>query len=466
MGDKVSGSRLSRLTRLGWLSRRAIPIAWQRLKEATETPAGKRGALAGEALEKHADIAEEAFRTLGSMKGLALKIGQMVSYMDGALPAEYRAVYQKVLARLQTEAPALPWSAVEPLIARDLGRPIAELFASIEPEPFAAASIGQVHRGVLASGETVAVKVQYPGVDKAIRADLSNASLLRSMFVPLLRLSGRGTMSQNLGEVMAEVSARILEELDYRREADMQERFRLAYADDPVLAGEVRVPRVFRAASGARVLTTEFVRGRGLAEIAATASPAERDRYGQILTRVLVKSLYDLHLFNADPHPGNYLFDDDGRIVLLDFGCVKEIPDWMSRQMAAYLGAAVRATRTGSAADWATFDRAIEQAFKLDRKDPDAYDAYREFILYCLEPFLRDEPFTFTTEYTGASIDLALASTKKLVWKGKLPRIPNLPPVPADFTFISRVQWGFYSVLTILGATGNWHRLLPNHIRD
>jgi predicted unusual protein kinase regulating ubiquinone biosynthesis (AarF/ABC1/UbiB family) len=453
MSDEVSGGRFGRFVRLGWLSRRALPIAWRRLKQVSAAPSGARGPLVGEALARHADIADEAFRTLGSLKGLALKVGQMLSYLDGALPEEYRAVYQQTLARLQQQAPAVSFAAIEPLLVEDLGRPVAEAFARFEPEPFAAASIGQVHRAWLESGEAVAVKVQYPGIDRAVAADLKNVGMMKSLLLPVLGLSGRGQMAQNLEEVLGEVRARVLEELDYEHEARMQERFRALFASDD----ELRVPRVFAAQSGRRVLTSEYIAGRTLAEVCASAPQAERDRYGVVLTRAMLVSIYRHRLFNADPHPGNFLFPDDGRVVMLDFGCVKELPEWMVPAMKRY----VRAALAGDAPE---FERAIVAAFKLDPAEPEAFALYRDFILYCLKPYLKDEPFAFTAEYTGGSIDHMLNGVNKMVFKGFVPRIPNLPSVPADFTFISRLQWGFYSVLTSLRANGNWHRMLAGAV--
>jgi predicted unusual protein kinase regulating ubiquinone biosynthesis (AarF/ABC1/UbiB family) len=445
MADRVSGSRLRRFVRLGWLGRRAIPIVWRRLQRAADdgTPPP---ALAEELLAKHADVAEEAFATLGDLKGLALKFGQMAAYMDGVLPEEYRAVYQKVLARLLAQAPSLPWAAIEPVVAGELG-PVAQAFAEFEREPFAAASIGQVHRARLHDGREVAVKVQYPGVERAIHADFKNASMLKAMKAIFFGVAGLGDLSRNVDEVFAEVRARTLEELDYAREARMQERFRALLADD----ADVAIPRVIAERSTARVLTSELMHGRTLAEVAAGAPQEARDRYGAILTRVVFRSLYDFRLFNADPHPGNYLFPDDGRVVLLDFGCVKEIPDWMATAMMRYVRAALRG-------DGPELDRAIAEAFRLEKMKPEVFKVYRDFILYCLQPFLSAEPVEFNPSYTAGTIDMALRSMKRL-------RLRDLPSPPADFTFISRLQWGFYSVLTQLRARNRWRDLLPKSVQ-
>jgi predicted unusual protein kinase regulating ubiquinone biosynthesis (AarF/ABC1/UbiB family) len=463
MGVKeVSGSRFRRLTKIGWLSRRAVPIAWARLKEAGDADRKGRARIAEEILEKHADIAEEAFRTLGELKGIALKVGQMLAYMDGALPEEYRAVYQAVFSRLLQSAPALPFASVARVIKEELGRSVTETFSTFEEKPFAAASIGQVHRATLFTGEAVAVKVQYPGVDKAIAADLKNVSLFHGIAAPLLGALGKGAMSRNGKEVLDEIRARLMEELDYVREAAMQTRFRELLADDD----EVEIPRVYGGFSTKRVLTTELVAGRTFGEFVGAASDDEKNRVGVVLQRVLFRSLFEIKLFNADPHPGNYLFPASGKVVLLDFGCVKEIPDWLADAMRRYFRAGVLATRTGAPADWAAFDDAICDALKLNRGDPVVYEVYREFILYCLRPYLADEEFAFTPDYTGESIDRVLEGAKRAVFaKGKLPRIPDLPPIPADFTFLNRVQFGLYSVLAMLRARGNFHRLLPADLR-
>jgi len=469
MGDKVQTSRLGRLGRLGWVSRHALPIAWRRLREVSESDPEKRGQVAEAAVDEDGAVAEDVLRALGDMKGLALKLGQTLAYMDGVLPAGYRAAYKKALAPLLQRAPALPWSAIEPVLIEDLGRPVAEAFASFETEPFAAASIGQVHRAKLHSGEAVAVKVQYPGVDRAVAADLKNLATFQSLAAPLLGLSGRGAIAANHKEIVAEVRDRLLEETDYIHEARQQERFRLLFASDP----EVWIPRVIEECSGRRVLTSEFVDGSTLHEVAALAPQEERDRIASVLTRVMLRSLYDHHLFNADPHPGNYLFPADGRVVFLDFGCTKEIPAWMGAQMQRYMRAAVHGTaevdrRGGKPGDdvWAEFDAAVADALKLNPR-ADSFVIYRDFMLYCLRPFLRDEPFEFTEVYTGASIDLVLDGLKKTAFaKGRIPRIPDLPPAPADFTFLSRLQWGFYSVLTMLRAKANWHRMLPSQLRE
>lgn len=461
MGDtKVGSSRLGRLTRLGWLSGRALPTAWRQVKGVVDAPEGARGAAAARFAKKHADLADKAFRTLGDMKGVALKVGQMISYMDGVVPPELSGVYQDVLSRLQQAAPALRWSAIRPVLEQQLG-PLERTFASIEEAPFAAASIGQVHRATLHDGAAVAVKIQYPGVDRAMRADLKNAELFQTMATPFMSVIGAGRATRKyMREVLDEVRTRLLEELDYEREAAMQERFRGLLAGDP----EVRVPRVFTGSSSKKVLVSELVVGRTLQEVADADDQGARDRYGRILTRTLLDCLHVFGLFNADPHPGNYLFPGDGSVCLLDFGCVKEIPPWMRADMEQNLALALCATRSGDASDWARFDRQLGRALRLDALDPQLFGIYREFYLYVLRPSLTEGPFDFTSAYTRESFERVFEAVREQVFgKGVIPRVPEVPPIPPDYTFLNRVQWGFYSILAILRAQVDWQALLPAH---
>lgn len=459
--DKISDSRLGRLARLGWLGRRAVPLAMQRVREMGK-PKDDEPEVDAKTAARHQKAAEEIFGALGDMKGIALKLGQMLSYMDGVLPEQYRALYQGALGKLQTAAPPMSFAAVEPVVRASLGRPIAEVFAEFAPEPFAAASIGQVHRAQLRSGEDVAVKVQYPGVAQAIEADLGNASAFEWMLRPLTGLTSFGGDKRYAQAVVGELRARLLEELDYEREARMQAKFGAIFADDP----EVRVPQVFFEASGARVLTSAFVEGRTLDAICETASQSERDRIGTALVRALVTSFHDHRLFNADPHPGNYLFPADGTVVLLDFGCVKEIPPKMAADIDGYLRAGIIAKRTDDPADWAAFDRAIVEAFRLDPGNAPVYRVYREFLFYVLQPMLTEGPFAFTPAFTRQSIDKVLSAKQELLFsRGIIPRIPKLPPMPVDYTFLNRLQWGFFSVLTRLGAVVDWNGQLPAALR-
>lgn len=436
-----------------WMARKAVPLALSRVKG--------RGAADGEAENPiHVRAAEEMLQQLGELKGLGLKLGQMLSYIDGALPADAEPVFRRVLSKLQRDAPSLPWEAARGVLEETLGDWQTH-FSSIEEEPFAAASIGQVHRGTLRGGTAVAIKIQYPGVADAVRADLANLDGAKSLARPMLALLGASTNAEFAGNVLEEIRARMEEELDYVREAEMQQRFFEMYAGLPDLV----VPEVFPEHGGARVLVTRFEPGKGLDEV--LDAPQElRNRWGRTLARAVTDSLYVHHTFNGDPHPGNYLFRDDGTVVLLDFGCVKEIPEAMAKDMRRYMTAAVVAARTDRPQDWVAFERALAQALGFDRGDASVAKFMRELFLYMIDPVLHDRPFEFTPEWVAQMNDQMVEGKRELIFGGgKMPRMPKMPPMPAGYTFINRLQWGFYSVLTRLRAEFNWHALLPEDIR-
>ncbi|MEM6295735.1 MAG: AarF/ABC1/UbiB kinase family protein [Myxococcota bacterium] len=434
------------------MARKAVPLAVSR--------ASGRGKSTQSEGPVHVKAAEEMLLQLGELKGLGLKLGQMLSYIDGALPAEAEPAFRRVLSKLQRDAPSLPWSSTQQVLTETLGD-WTEHFATLEEEPFAAASIGQVHRGTLHDGTAVAVKIQYPGIADAMRADLANLDGAKSFAGPLMALMGASSNAAFAGNVLAEVRARMEEELDYEREARMQQRFADMFANVPGLV----VPKVFVEHSGPRVLTSAFEHGKALDDV-TDAPQALRNRWAATLAKSASDSLYVHGTFNGDPHPGNYLFRDDGTVVLLDFGCVKEIPAAMAEDMRGYMRAAIRAARTDAAEDWAAFDRALAHALGLDRGDPDVATFYRELFLFMIEPALYDRDFAFTPEWVAQINDKAVEGKRALIFgRGMLPRMPKLPPMPADYTFINRLQWGFYSVLTRLQATINWHALLPETLR-
>ncbi len=459
MGDRVVGSRLRRLGKMVWTARKAVPLAVGRMRERASGRSDDAARESGSAA--YLATAHELLATLGELKGLALKVGQMLSYMDGALPADAEPAFRRVLAQLQQRAPSLPWEAVRAVLVEELGS-IDDHFAEIEPEPFAAASIGQVHRARLHDGTPVAVKVQYPGIAEAMASDLANMDSIELLARPMLALAGAGQNTRVAKSMMLEIRARMEEELDYEHEARMQARFREMFSTTPGIV----VPEVFPDHGTRRVLTTRFEAGKTLEQVADAAPQELRDVWGEVLCRAVTDELYVHRAFNADPHPGNYLFRDDGSVVLLDFGCVKEIPAAMTADMKGYLRAAIVASRTDAAEDWRAYERAVEHALRLDGGDPAVAAVYCDLLLFMLRPILRDEPFHFVPQYVAELNDQMVDHKKKLVFgNGRIPKIPKLPPMPADYTFINRLQWGFYSVLTQLRARVNWHRLLPADVR-
>src|SRR6185369_11911194 len=263
---------------------------------------------------RHVETALKMASVLGEMKGAAMKIGQMASFIDADfLPPEYREIYQEQLAKLRTHAPAMPWEKVEAVLAEEYDDRPDSVFASIEEEAFAAASIGQVHRGTLRDGTPVAVKVQYPGIADALESDLANAGIL----LRLARLLAPGLDAR---AVASELRERVLEELDYEYEAQNQRAFARAYDGHPFIF----VPKVHSRLSRRRVLVSDYVEGRGFEEI-KKLDQDERDIFGEIVFRFCFGSIYHLQHFNADTHPGNYVLMEDGRVAFLDFGMTKRL---------------------------------------------------------------------------------------------------------------------------------------------
>ncbi len=270
---------------------------------------------ASAALERrHIEAAERMVATLGRMKGAAMKIGQLASFIDTEfLPPEYRDLYQNQLAQLRTQAPTMPWKQVRKVLDQEWDEPCEELFEDFDQEAAAAASIGQVHRAVLPDGRRVAVKIQYPGVADAIAADMQNAGLI-------LRMAKALAPGLDAKAAAEELKERVMEELDYELEAQNQRSFARGYRDHPF----IHVPDVVTRLSTARVLVSEWVDGAEFEEVKQLPQ-AERDSFGEIVFRFCFGSIFHLQHFNADAHPGNYLLMRDGRVAFLDFGMTKHL---------------------------------------------------------------------------------------------------------------------------------------------
>ncbi len=369
-------------------------------------------------------------REMGQMKGALMKIGQMVSFVSDEVPEEYRAA----LSSLQASAPPMQFALIRDVIESELERPLERAFAEFESTPLAAASIGQVHRARLPKGDEVAVKVQYPGVADAIRADLNNADLLYSML-------GMLYPALDPKPVVAELRARIGEELDYASEAANQRAFNSIYAGHPF----IRIPRVLDEYSTSRVLTSEFVRGKRFAEIEAESAPA-RARYGEILYRFVFGSIFRFGVFNGDPHPGNYLFDAEGRMVFLDFGCVKYFPVEMLERWKRF----VKAHLEGDAQRF--YELTLEFGF-IKRDSGVSPELLYRYFDYFYAPFQSDRVFRFDRKYTAQSVRIVFRP------EGEFAGIQAKLNMPRDFVFANRLQWGVYSVLAELGAEQNFHRI-------
>ncbi|MEX2209179.1 MAG: AarF/ABC1/UbiB kinase family protein [Myxococcota bacterium] len=384
----------------------------------------------------HAESAKRVLETLGQMKGAIMKLGQIASYASTDLPEAYRTL----LAQLQAQAPPVAFAAIRHELERELGASVEERFRTLDPVPLAAASIGQVHRGVLLDGREVAVKVQYPGIDLAIRADLTNVGWLYGAV---------GALYRNLdpGPVVEELRARILEELDYANEARNQRAFAELWADHPL----VKIPDVIASHSTARVLTSELVGGHDFAWLCAQPD-ALRQRAAEVMYRFVWCSMFRHRAFNGDPHPGNYRFHADGSVSFLDFGCVKYFDEAIARGMREL-------HQHHLAGDRPSFRRQLVEFGFITDDAKVSTELYYEYMGFFYEPFRNDCEFTFTREYTSSS--LAHVFDRNDPRYGEIPKQSNMP---RDFVFLNRLQWGLWPLLAELGARNHWHGIHREYI--
>jgi len=303
----------------GWLQRGA-KLAGQTGRSAARFVGTRAKSFAapdraGEFLEGfHQKTAKQLVEMLGEMKGAAMKVGQLASFYEFSAPTEYLSTYKDAMTMLQSSAPPMDPEASRQVIKEEFGAPPEEVFATFDENAVAAASIGQVHRATLHSGEEVAVKVQYPGVDDAVRADLRNVSAMTKISVAI---------APNIDpkEIANEVRDRVLEELDYRREASNQAKFADLFEGHPFIV----VPKVYPEYCHARVITQEFIKGKPFPEAFDWDDQKRKNDLGEILWRFFFGSMNRFLLFSADPHPGNYLLLPRGKVAFLDFGLVRAI---------------------------------------------------------------------------------------------------------------------------------------------
>lgn len=372
--------------------------------------------------------ADKAAEVLGNLRGLAAKVGQMASYVDGIVPEEQRDAFEASLAVLRSQAPRSSSHEIRGVVEEDLGAPLDRLFAEFEADPVASASIGQVHRARLPEelgGHEVAVKVQHPGIRKAVESDLANAGILEG-----LAAVGGGRKFDSKGHLDI-LKARFREELDYALEGERMQAFARIHEGDPTIA----VPRFFSDRSSSRVLTTAFVRGASLEDV-ASESEAARTAWAKTLWRFVFKGNLVAGMFNADPHPGNYLFQDDGRVTFLDYGCVQVIPDWQRPH-------ARNIHRAAFARDELAF--ADHVRLFVRSKPGRLEDLAIAFSRKCFEPLFAS-PFRITRPYAA---DL-LATMKDMGLSARKLPDAEVFPLPPEMLFLNRLQFGFYSVLARL----------------
>ncbi|MDQ3646247.1 MAG: AarF/ABC1/UbiB kinase family protein [Actinomycetota bacterium] len=381
----------------------------------------------------HETTANQVVQMLGEMKGAAMKLGQLASFYEFSADGEYLATYRDALTMLQNSAPPMEPEASKKVILEEFGKPVPEIFDAFEDEPVAAASIGQVHRARLKSGEEVAVKVQYPGVDAAVRADLKNVSAMTKLAVAI---------APNLDprEVANEVKERVLEELDYRREASNQAKFAELFAHHPFIV----VPQVHPEYCRTRVITQEFITGQPFLD-AFEKKQADKDLIGEALFRFFYGSLNRFMLFSADPHPGNYLLLEDGKIAFLDYGLVRAI-DPGTLQLFLELAQSLIAD------DPERGRAALEGLGILNRRTPEV-DAVWKHVRMLNTPILENRKFKvdapMVQKMASASLDPRSEAFQTLRKLG----------VPGVIVTLNRMGFGVASILGRLGASANWQAI-------
>jgi predicted unusual protein kinase regulating ubiquinone biosynthesis (AarF/ABC1/UbiB family) len=430
--DKIPKSRVRRTAKIGGLA--AGQAIRQASTVATNVVRSKEGREA--ALERrNLEAAEQIVAALGTMKGAAMKVGQVLSFLDtGLIPAEHRDEFQRKLARLRDSAPTVTFKEMRKVIEQELDDPISEVFADFNEEPIAAASIGQVYRARLHDGRDVAVKVQYPGVAAAVRADLQNLGMI-------LRLAKRIAPGLDPKTVGEEIRHRIEEELDYELEAQNQRTLARLYRGHPFIL----VPDVVTSLSRERVLVTDFVEGIGFEEIKGY-NQADRDRVGEILFRFYFGCMYRHHQFSGDPHPGNSMLLADGRVAFFDFGLFKRMP-------AGAVEVEMEIARAVIEGDKDTIMRlGTEVGFfpEPDKFDPDrVLQHFRAATAW----YTVDQEIQLTPEYaTQVLIDM---SDPRSEYFGQL-RHESAPP---DHIFGRRMEVLTLAVISQLHARGNFHRI-------
>jgi predicted unusual protein kinase regulating ubiquinone biosynthesis (AarF/ABC1/UbiB family) len=432
--EKIPTSRARRTATVGRLAAtEAVKQFGTRAANVTRGEEAAEAALARRQLE----TAKQIVAVLGTMKGAAMKLGQVMSFLDmGLVPEEFREEFQQELAKLRDAAPTVSFKQMRRVIEEDLGEPIREVFATFEEEPIAAASIGQVYRASLREdGREVAVKVQYPGVAAAVRADLQNLDMI-------MRLFKRMTPQLDVKALATEVRERIVEELDYELEAQNQRALGRIFDGHPFIV----VPKVVSDLSRERVLVSQFIEGVGFEEVKA-APQAERDRLGEIIFRFFLGCLYRHRQFSGDPHPGNFLMMADGRVAFLDFGLFK-------RMDGAAVDLELAAQRAVSEQDAQALHRLLASSGFLpdpDRVDPDHLLAYVEDAIWWYTT--ADEVVELRPEIATAVI---IESSDPRSSHFREMRHQDMRP---EHLFGRRMEMLTLAVLSQLRAHANWHRI-------
>jgi predicted unusual protein kinase regulating ubiquinone biosynthesis (AarF/ABC1/UbiB family) len=431
--EKIPTSRVRRTATVGRLAAsEAVKQFGTRAANVTRGDEAARDASARRQLE----TAKQIVAALGTMKGAAMKLGQVMSFLDvGLVPEEHREEFQRELAKLRDAAPTVEFKQMKRVIEDDLEEKIEDVFAAFDEQPIAAASIGQVYRATLVDGREVAVKVQYPGVASAVRADLQNLDMI-------MRLLKRMTPALDVKGLATEIRERIAEELDYELEAQNQRSLARIYTGHPFIA----IPEVVSSLSRERVLVSEFVEGAGFEELKGYPQ-SERDRIGEIVFRFYLGCLYRHREFSGDPHPGNFMLLEDGRIAFLDFGLFKRLESGpVELELACQ--------RAVSEGDAQALHRLLSESGFLpepERVDPDHLRAFVEDAIWWYTT--ADERVELTPEI---ATEVLIESSDPRSRHFREMRHQTMQP---EHLFGRRTEMLTLAVLSQLRAGANWHRI-------
>jgi predicted unusual protein kinase regulating ubiquinone biosynthesis (AarF/ABC1/UbiB family) len=429
----IPTSRLRRTAKLGGLvGSQGARMYATKATNLARSEDGRRAA----AERRQLKAAEHVLDVLGTMKGAAMKVGQVASFVDtGTLPPEFHARLEAKLAELRDSAPRVSFEDMRKVIEGELDEPLEEVFSEFDETAFAAASIGQVYRARLHDGRRVAVKVQYPGIAQAVRADLQNMGLI-------MRAAKLFAPAMDAKAMAAEIRERLLDELDYELEAETHRRFARTWRGHPF----VFVPDVITSLSHERVLVSEYVEGIGFDDVKALPQD-ERDRFGEIVFRFFLGSLYRTRHFSADPHPGNYVLMGDGRVAFLDFGMAKKLS-------AEQVDAEIRVLRAGLERNAADLRAALAGMGFFDPAD-DVITAERVMSHFEAAAgwYAEDRAFTIDRPYVR-QVFITVSDPRSDYFD-----IMKRQTVPPDAMFARRMEALTLAVLGQLEATANWHRI-------
>ena len=432
---KLTTGRARRVLKVGTLTTSVGgSYIWQALKRPFQSAAQTERDL----LDAHVRNATRIVERSTELKGAFMKLAQMLSMRGDLLPP----AALEVLAAVQSSVPPMSYAVIRKQIARELGALPELVFSRFEPDAFAAASLGQVHRAVLPTGEDVVVKIQYPGVEDTVFQDLKNVKALLQTFARI----GRDVMRQKIDptELYAELEERLREELDYIREAVNLSRFRSLFADDP----EIVIPAPFPAFSSRRVLTMTALEGYTLQDILAPGVDRDlKDWVAVKYFRALWRQIFEFGVLHTDPHPGNYLVTHHPRLCMLDLGSVRVFGEAIRTSYVALARAILAGDETAMA-------ECFVRLGYLDSGDDPAPMVRIMRIIF--EPVLRDRKYDPRDYHpVDRAMEIAAIGFEHRIFK-----------TPGHRLFLVRALIGLESHIQQLGTVTNWHRLFGESLES